>query len=106
MFKKSTMMIAPVAIGLLCLSACATTTPSAEKMADAQVAQELSEDLTQTRTTMKSEDGRMICKRTTVVGSNFKRKVCATADEWAARAAEDKKTVEGIQRSAGPGVSN
>lgn len=106
MLKKSTMMIAPVAIGLLCLSACATTTPSADKMADAKVAQEVSEDLSQTKRTMKSEDGKMICKRTTVVGSKFNKKVCATADEWAARAEADKKTTAGIQRSAGPGTSN
>ena len=106
MLKKSKMMIAPIAFGLLCLSACATSTPSVEKMADAKAAQEVSENLTQTKRTMKSEDGKMICKRTTVVGSKFNKKVCATAEDWAARAEADRKTTETIQRSAGPGTSN
>lgn len=106
MLNKSKTMIAPIAFGLLFLGACATTTPSADKMADAQVAQEVSEKLSQTDRTTKSEDGRMICKRTQTVGSKFNKKVCATADEWAARAEADKQTVGKIQRSAGPGTSN
>ncbi len=38
----------------------------------------------------------MICKRTQAIGSKFNKKVCATAEEWEARAAADRKTTEGI----------
>lgn len=107
MILKTTLKAMALTSGLLLLSACSTTsTPSAEKVAEAKTAKEVSENLTQTRTTAKSADGKMVCKRTTVVGSNFKRKVCATQEEWDARAEADRKTTDGIQRSKGPGVSN
>lgn len=107
MFTKTTMKIAPIAFGLLFLGACATTaTPSAEKVTKAESAKAVSENLSHTRTTAKSADGEMICKRTAVTGSRFHRKVCATAEEWDARALVDRQTTESIQRSAGPGVSN
>ena len=107
MLKTSILKIVPLTAGLMMLTACATaSSPSPEKIAEAQSAKEVSEKLTQTRTTTKSADGKMICKRTTVVGSNFKRKICATADEWDARAAADRETVDGIQRRKFPGVNN
>jgi len=115
MTKTSTLKAIPVTLGLLLLGACATTgasntakttTVTAEKASEIQATKEVADQLTQTKRTAKSEDGKLICKRTATVGSRFHKKVCATADEWAARAAADRKTTEGIQRSAGPGVSN
>ena len=115
MLRKSILKSVPLTFGLMFLGACATTENTTapaktaevtEKMTDAKVAKEVSDKLSSTKTTAKSVDGKMICKRTSVVGSNFKRKVCATAEEWDARSAADRKTTATIQRSAGPGVSN
>jgi len=76
-------------------------------MSEADNMKKVADTLSQTNTTAKSEDGKIICKRTSVVGSNFKRKICATADEWEARAAEDRKKVGNMQRrGAGPGTNN
>jgi len=115
MTKTSTFKAIPVILGLLLLGACATTDAASsaektavtsEKSAEAEAQKTLADELTQTNRTAKSADGEVICKRITTVGSKFHRKVCATADEWAARAAADQKTTSDIQRSAGPGVTN
>jgi len=116
MLDKANIKVMGMAFGFLLLGACATidtpataektTSASSAKAAETQSAKDLSDTLTSTKTTAVSDDGKLICKRTSVVGSNFKRKVCATAEEWNARASEDRKTTEGIQRSAGPGVTN
>lgn len=77
------------------------------EMSEADKMKKMADTLTSTNTTIRSEDGKLICKRTSVVGSNFKRKICATADEWEARAAEDRKTVGDLQRrGSGPGTNN
>ncbi len=116
MLTKSSLKLMPITLGLLFLGACATTGGTAApekaavetpaKTAKAETLNDITDNLTQTNRTEKSADGEVICKRTTSVGSRFHKKVCATADEWAARAAADKKTTSEIQRSAGPGVSN
>jgi hypothetical protein len=50
-------------------------------------------------TTSNAESGdSMICKKTTVVGSRFNKKVCATAAEWEAREAADRDATANIQR--------
>jgi len=36
-----------------------------------------------------SSDAKQICKRQSVVGTNFKKKVCATAEQW--QASEDDR---------------
>lgn len=106
MTKISTLKAIPVTLGLLLLGACASVPPTPEQVAEAKATKSVADQLTQTKRTAKSEDGKMICKRTQAIGSKFNKKVCATAEEWEARAAADRKTTEGIQRSAGPGVTN
>ena len=106
---KPAHLLLPLFMGAL--GACATTTPKpAANVAavDAKVSEveTTADTLTQTKRTAQSADGEMVCKRVTVVGSRFHKKVCGTTEEWAARAAADRQTTEGIQRSAGPGVSN
>ena len=106
MLNKSIVKAVPVTLGLMLLGACASVPPTPEQVAEAKATKAVADQLTQTKRTAKSEDGKMICKRTQAIGSKFNKKVCATADEWALRAAQDKKTTEEIQRSAGPGRSN
>ncbi len=99
---------AATAILALLLSACTSTDaePSASDQPTAETAREVASNLSQTQRTATSDDGRMICKRTQATGSKFHRKVCATKEEWDARAVEDRQTIERIQRSAGPGKTN
>jgi len=116
MLNTSMLKAVPLMVGLLCLGACATTggatsaaktTTTAEKTVEAKSAKEAADKLTQAQRTTKSEDGKMICKRTTVVGSKFNKKVCATAEEWDARADEDRRTAGNLQRRGGaPGRGN
>ena len=63
---------------------------------------------TTTAAAKAAEDGsRKICKSTKVVGSNFRKKVCATADEWKSRTTRDRYTTDNIQRKGGaPGLGN
>ena len=68
---------------------------------------ETAEKLSMTKSVSTSDDGRMICKRISRPGTKFKTKVCAPAEDWAARAAEDQQAVGTIQREGGaPGVGN
>ena len=62
--------------------------------------------LSATKNVTKSADGEMVCKRQAVVGSNFKRKICMTQDQWEQMQAESQKTTGDIQRRQGPGVTN
>lgn len=104
---KNSLKLTLCAGAMLLLAACATsTTPTAEKVAEAETMKAVSEELSQTNKVAKSEDGNVICKREAVVGSNFKRKVCATAEQWKAMEESSRATTADIQRSAGPGVTN
>lgn len=40
----------------------------------------------------------MICKRQPVAGSNFRRKICATQEQWDQAAEDGKGAAENIQR--------
>ena len=94
---------ASLTVALFALSACATTnTTTANATADAktEVAGEMATK------TAENNSGDMICKRQTVVGSNFKKKICATQAEWDARAEADRKATQNLQRAKAPGVSN
>lgn len=78
------------------LSACATTETTtmtettAVKTADVAVMAE------ETKTAEADDD--MVCKKTTVVGSKFNKRVCATRAEWAARAEADRLAAQNMQR--------
>ncbi|GHA95698.1 hypothetical protein GCM10009069_18420 [Algimonas arctica] len=90
-----------ITVALFALSACATT-ETTTMMADASAVTTSAET-----TTKKAEvDDSLICKKTTVVGSKFNKRVCATQAQWDARAAADREATESIQRSKAPGVSN
>ena len=106
MLTKTLTKAAAVTFGLMLLGACASVPPTPEQVAEAKATNAVADELTQTKRTAKSEDGKMICKRTQAIGSKFNKKVCATAEEWALRAERDKRTTGDIQRSAGPGQSN
>lgn len=99
-------LISLSAFALLGLSACATP---ATQTASAPVseAKTMTETTTVTETASADDETRTICKREAVVGSKFKKKICATQDVWDARAAADRATAGNIQRGGqAPGTSN
>lgn len=78
------------------LSACATSQTTTSNEDPAMMAALAQAEAT---TTSNAESGdSMICKRTTVVGSRFNKKVCATAAEWEAREEADRASTANIQR--------
>ena len=97
------------------LAACSTTSsdevaaveakPAAVPTATATAALEPAPVATADATETTDPD-KQICKRTKVTGSNFKRKVCGTAADWARMEAESRKATEQIQRVKGPGTNN
>jgi len=97
---------------MLALSACAATPKSTEAVTYAEPQNQKEEailaanDLSATKNVSKSADGKMVCKRQSVVGSNFKRKICMTQNQWEQMQAESQKTTGDIQRRKGPGTSN
>jgi len=116
MLNKFILKAVPLTVGFMFLGACATTDSSAasvksaaasEKLTEAEKTKDVADQLTSTKTTTKSADGKMICKRTSVVGSNFKRKVCATAEQWQATSDASRENVGNMQRGpTGPAGSN
>ncbi len=101
---KSTHLLFPFCMGaMLSLGACATA-PKAEQAASMLEKATVAESAKQA--SAESDSGNLICKRQTIVGSKFKRKVCATAEQWKASAEASRRTASGIQRGKGPGVSN
>ena len=46
----------------------------------------------------RSKDGNIVCKRQTIIGSNFKRKICATADEWDEISTNSREVTEEMRR--------
>lgn len=95
-------------VALLTLAACATA-PSATTatMADAKPASEAVAGETQVADASGDTDpNKMICKRQTVVGSNFKRKVCATQASWDAAAEQGRESARRVQSASRPTGSN
>jgi len=86
------------AAALIGLAGCASKPMTTEQVAEAQTAKQVSDELSATKNVTKSADGEMVCKRQTVVGSNFKRKICATAAQWEAEEEASRSTVDNIQR--------
>ena len=107
MLNKSLIKVSSVTLGLMLLGACASVPPTPEQVAEAKATNEVADKLTQTNRTSKSEDGKMICKRTQAIGSKFNKKVCATAEEWALREEQDRAATQRIQRGGiGRGQGN
>jgi len=101
---KSTHLLFPLCMGaMLTLGACATV-PKAEQAAAAPEKATVTESTKQA--SADKDSGRLICKRQAIAGSNFKRKVCATAQQWKVSAEEGRRTTADIQRRKAPGISN
>ncbi len=105
---KSTHLLFPLCMGaMLSLGACATVPNAEQAAATSEKAPEkvtVAESTKQATTETDSE--KLICKRQATAGSNFKRKVCATAEQWKAAAEDGRRTTGDIQRKHAPGISN
>lgn len=110
-FKRA-MKLSFCAGAIVVLAACASTPEPKETVVyEAPKTQQekailTANELSATKNVTKSADGKMVCKRQAVVGSNFKRKICMTQTQWEQMATESRSTTEGIQRRKGPGVNN
>ncbi len=101
---KSTHLLFPLCMGaVLSLGAC-TTAPKAEQAVAMPEKATVAESTKQV--SAENDSGRLICKRQAVVGTKFKRKVCASAEQWKASADAARRTTADIQGSKGPGTSN
>ncbi|MGB3455647.1 MAG: hypothetical protein WBA35_04755 [Litorimonas sp.] len=89
---------------LLLLAACAST--------DAAVTDTARTDATATSPSSAPEDGvqvaeadkgEMVCRREKVTGSNFKRKICYTAEQWEAMREEAKRSMDRLGQESGGG---
>ena len=102
-------LLLPVCMGaMLTLGACATV-PKAEQAAAAPekaTVEESAKVESTKQATTETDSERLICKRQAVVGTKFKRKVCATAAQWEVAAEQGRRTTADIQRSKAPGISN
>jgi hypothetical protein len=82
-----------LAIGTtLLLAACASSEPAIPETAEAAVA--ALEASTAPVATNENEDENLVCRSEVRTGTNFKRRVCRTAEEWNARAAAQRGVVE------------
>lgn len=110
MTYKTSLKLSLYAGAMVVLMACAATPKSTEAVVyekpknQKEAAILASSQLSATNNVTKSADGTIICKRQTIVGSNFKRKICMTQDQLDQSAAETRQVLDEIQRSKDPGV--
>ncbi|GLQ19566.1 hypothetical protein ACFFUB_14170 [Algimonas porphyrae] len=93
-------MMKPTLIAMasaLLLSACASV-ETAETTQTVQTASGETVIKPQTFSSTVVDGDGVICKYRDVTGSNFRRKMCGTAEEWAAIEEEAKKATDRIQR--------
>ena len=88
-------LIAFCAVAMLGLSACATSAPSTQT-ASAAVAV-ASKTAPSTTTASAEGEEEQICKRTAIVGSKFKRKICGTKEHWNNVAAASRQQTRDAQ---------
>lgn len=88
------------------LGACATTAPkdsapaAGKPVAAAKpVAKPATTAKTTTTTKTASTDSKTICRRMSVMGSNYPQKVCHTQAEWAAYDKQGQDTVDQFERA-------
>lgn len=79
----------------LLLALQAQPTPAEDTAADA------SEAAATERAEPKKNPNKIICKRTKVVGSNLKKRICSTRAEWDALAQRGEDTTREMQRRRG-----
>jgi len=117
MLNKSIMKAVPIAFGLMFLGACATVDNSGVASNDIAATSTVlpapepvvppaapepvvsSKSVSTESAKPEAEEDRMICKRTKVPGTNFRKKICGTAEEWGVMTDRSKKALEGIQRT-------
>jgi len=126
MTKLTLKLIGTCAIACLGLSACATpntapeavrvdepivvaeTAPAVPEKTISETAPAAKSDATQVAEKADKKDpNRRICKRQSVVGSNMKKKVCASAAQWDAEEKKAREFLDGVQKkSRTRGTSN
>jgi hypothetical protein len=100
-------LISVSSAALLGLSACATPATQTASAPAAEAKASMTPTTTKTETASAGNATKQVCKREAVVGSKFKKKICATQDVWDARATADRAKAESIQRGGGSvGSSN
>lgn len=70
------------AAAVMTLAACTTTSTPATTSTSAQVASAQTVEGQETTAVASADANDMICKREKVVGTNFKKKLCATQAQW------------------------
>jgi len=110
MLKQYSLKLTLCAGAMFILSACATTVDTAPELATADkaaaaVVEAPAPAPVESTTAVASDE--MVCKRQAVVGSNFKRKVCMTSQQWQDLENQSRQTTGDIQRRGGaPGTTN
>lgn len=84
---------------MMTLAACATTSTPATTSTSAQVASAQTVESQETTAVASADANEMVCKRQKVIGSNFKKKVCATQAQWDLAAQQSRDATENMQRS-------
>lgn len=59
---------------------------------------EASEAVAEVEVEEKDDENRIICKRTAVIGSKFKKRICGTAKEWETMSQRAEDTTKDFQR--------
>ncbi|MEL6687811.1 MAG: hypothetical protein AAFP97_09325 [Pseudomonadota bacterium] len=98
--------LAALCLTFSALTACATTSAPTSSTT-ATVAEATTETMGATEKAVETaqndlDPNRQVCKRTKVVGSNFKKKICRTANEWEALEQQSREATERIQRGSRP----
>lgn len=94
--KDYTMIMPTAALATFALALQAA--PAVDDAQDAiAVAETAGIDESQSVEDDESED-RLICRRTAIIGSKFKKRICATADEWETLSRQGQDTTKEFQR--------
>ena len=95
---SKTISIVVIAVGFAAIGACATApqgqvTPTAQ-----EAAQEPAEVTKSTAAAEKPAGDEIVCKRVESTGSNFKRRLCQSVDEWDAQRKEGREALDRLNR--------
>jgi hypothetical protein len=86
-------ILSGIAVGAALLTACATEPAPATTNATEQAAKPIA--------LADASSDKKICRRMPVMGSNMAKKVCSTAEEWAAFDSKGRRDVEEFDRQRG-----
>lgn len=90
-------------LAILALGLQAGPETAAEKPADAAATAASDSESAAAKEAKVEDDNKVICRREAVVGSRFKKKVCATKAQWEEMYARNRETAQDMQRR-GKGV--